>query len=193
VLGSGVALALGRAFEWELVDRLTIFLWMPVLALVWLLWAATTVWSLIYAFLNRKNGLAALVPVVMAALFVGLATTVPFTDLWLDWNFETKRQAREAVVARVVAGDLVPNVPNNNKLIALTGSPGLSKGGDEIIVQGAGGSSYIFFYTFRGILDNYSGFLWVPSEGTPRAYMDADEPGTQIEKLSENWYFIGHR
>ena len=51
---------------------------------------------------------------------------------------------------------------------------------------------YVFFYTFRGILDNYSGFLWVPEGGKPELFQDAGESGTEVLFYGGNWYFIGH-
>jgi len=139
-----------------------------------------------------QEGVSALIPIALVGSFWLAAYFVPFTEIWLDINFRSKKAAREAIVEKVLAGELSPNVSRNSALIALPNEPGLSKGGDQIVVQGSGEYRYVFFYTFRGLLDNYSGYLWVPPNGTPQAYSDAGEPGTQIKKIDSNWYFIGH-
>ncbi len=52
----------------------------------------------------------------------------------------------------------------------------------------------MFFFTFRGVLDNYSGFLFVPDGGDPKEFYDLGEPGsTQLVKYGKNWYWAGHR
>jgi hypothetical protein len=51
----------------------------------------------------------------------------------------------------------------------------------------------VFFFTFRGILDNYAGFLYVPSGGKPTEYSDLNEPqSVEIEHLEGNWYYASH-
>lgn len=100
-----------------------------------------------------------------------------------------------------VAHNLFVNTINmagyNASLIALPKPPNLSMGGNEIIVEGVTKNPYVFFFTFRGIVDKdfdpYSGFLWVPDGGKPEQFMDANESGTEIVPFSGHWYFIGHR
>jgi len=95
----------------------------------------------------------------------------------------------------VFAGTLQPNVDHNPRLIRLDESyPLVSMGGNEIVVEEHDGGKYVLFFTFRGILDNYSGFLYVPSGGVPSLFSDLNEQQfTEIEPLEENWYFVSHR
>jgi hypothetical protein len=63
----------------------------------------------------------------------------------------------------------------------------------EIVVEGKDGAQYVFFYTFRGILDSYSGFLYVSKGGAPTGYSYlGEEKFTQITPLEENWYHVSH-
>ena len=50
----------------------------------------------------------------------------------------------------------------------------------------------MFFFTYRGILDNYSGFLFVHSGGDPRRFADLGEPTTDIIQQEDHWYFAAH-
>jgi hypothetical protein len=190
---SALALLLVMMFQWDIVDAVTPFLLGPLLASLWVLVALTMIWSLGYAYRYRREGSFVLVPLMISATTLLAAWFVPFTDLWLYANFHLKKAQRELVVAQVTNGELVPNVSHNPKLIALRSGVGVSKGGDEIIVEGLPNEPYVFFFTYRGVLDNYSGFLWVPKGGRPEQFGDAAETGTQIESLGDNWYFVGHR
>jgi len=42
--------------------------------------------------------------------------------------------------------------------------PGASLGINAVAVEKTDGKRHILVYTFRGILDNYSGFIYVPGE-----------------------------
>lgn len=66
-------------------------------------------------------------------------------------------------------------------------------GGNEIVVERHREGAYVLFFTYRGVLDNYSGFLFVPQGGDPRGFRDLGETGTTIEPLEQQWYFVAHR
>ena len=95
----------------------------------------------------------------------------------------------------VIDGELQPNVEYNSQLIQLdTNERNLSMGGNEIIVEEHLGDTYVFFFTFRGVVDNYAGFLYVPLGGSPSLFGDLDEPdSTQLVEFLGNWYFASHR
>lgn len=180
-------------FQWNIIDAFTPFLGGPLLGLAWLLVMISAVLASVHAFRHKNKGVYAFVPLMISTSTLLAAFFVPFTQLWLYANFNLDKAAREQVVEEIRSGTLVPNVAHNEKLIALPKGSGVSMGGDEIVVEGPSSNPYVFFFTFRGILDNYSGFLWVPNGGRPEQFGDAGEPGTEIESLGGNWYFIGHR
>ena len=192
-VGSALFLLLALAFQWNLVDVLTPFLILPLLGLAWLLVLIAVVLATAHGYRHRTQGARALGPLLVAFSALVLALFVPFTQLWLHANFSWNQAEREQIVDQIKAGALVPNVAHNPNLIALPKGSGLSMGGDEILVEAPLSDPYVFFFTFRGILDNYSGFLWVPDGGKPEEFYDARQPGTQIEPLGGQWYFIGHR
>ena len=63
----------------------------------------------------------------------------------------------------------------------------------EIVVEEHNGQRYVFFFTYRGILDNYSGFLFVPAGADPRLFADAADPSTVMEPRRTQWFFMAHR
>ena len=192
-MASALLLLMSLVFQWNIIDALTPFLGGPLLGLAWLLVMISAVFASAYAYRHRSKGAYAFAPLMVSTGTLLVAFFVPFTQLWLYGNFNLNKSARQQVVENVKSGTFKPNVAHNAKLIALPKGSGVSMGGDVIIVEGPSSNPYVFFFTFRGILDNYSGFLWVPDGGRPENFGDADEPGTEIESFGGNWYFIGHR
>ena len=120
---------------------------------------------------------------------VVIVVTVPFTALMLDLDFRIRLNDRQAVVQKVVSGELKPNVDHNSSLILLPhGFRHLSKGGGEIIIQRQGNETYVFFFTFRGILDNFSGFMYRSDDTIPK---NSDFGGDffYTKRLTPNWYW----
>ena len=127
----------------------------------------------------------------MVALAAAVYFVTPFTQLWLSANYRWYRSDRLRVVHDVQSGKLTPG---HGGVVALpSGRPRVSTGGNEVLVEEHGGKQYVFFYTYRGILDNYSGFLFVPEGGRPSLFGDFGEvDSTQAKPLEPNWYFVAH-
>jgi hypothetical protein len=99
---------------------------------------------------------------VIAAIFV------PFTDLWLAWDFPSHRDEREIVTHAIFEGRIVPNYSHNPKLIALPGEHrDTSRGGGDVVLDYYSGSRSVYFFTFRGILGSSSGYLFVERDAPP--------------------------
>ena len=93
---------------------------------------------------------------------------VPFTDMSVYASFHLKLLSREDIVQQ--AGTLKNNVDYNNEMIHLpTGYPNVSSGGNDILVEGENGNLSVFFYTFRGILDNFAGIIYKENNQPPTA------------------------
>jgi hypothetical protein len=120
-----------------------------------------------------------------------LVLVTPFTDLWLAVNYRWYRSDRERIVRLVQDGRLLAG---QGGIVALPrGEPYVSVGGNEIVVEEHEGKRYVFFYSFRGVLDNYSGFLFVPDGGTPTQFSDLWEAdSTQLRRLDGQWFFASH-
>ena len=194
-LASATLLAV-YALEWTLVDLLTPFLMPLAWGLAWLAMLAALCMALSHAWRRRRTAHHAWLPLAICLGALLLVAFVPFTRLWLTADFHLKRTQREAVIAEVLSGHLTPNLPHSQDLIRLRASANLSAGGNEIIVQNQQkpqGKTFVFFYSYRGMLNNYSGFLWVPEGSRPEQFQDAGDAGTIIESMGGHWYFIGHR
>jgi hypothetical protein len=183
------------AFQWDLIDWLTPFLMPLVWGVAWLFFGVASVWTIVHCLANLRVWQRSAVPLTICVASLTIVFAVPFTALWVQFDFARKRDARERVVDLVTSGALQPNVEYNPRLIRLDSSaPTVSKGGNELVVQRDARGTYVFFYTFRGILDNYAGFLFVPPNGTPATFGDFSEVNaTQLVKMADGWYFASHR
>jgi hypothetical protein len=187
VAASTVLVALA-AFHWTLIDWITPFLMPPVQGAAWLFFATALIFALVEAVRSRRAPARALAPVAVCFIAVAMLATVPFTRIWLAANFYLKLSDRETVVRRVVNRELRPNVSHNSALIALPALPELSSGGNEIIIQQLDQGPYVFFFTYRGILDNASGFVWVPPGASPGEFRHSEF--AEITPYAPNWYFV---
>jgi hypothetical protein len=169
-------------------------MYMPLAGIVWLFYFIAAIVSLSCILKIKKIGFASLAPAAVQAIAFLIVFFVPFTNLWLKADFAFYKSEREEVVKKVYSGELKPNVLHNSSLISLGNNyPLISMGGNEIVVEEHEEIKYVFFYTFRGILDNYSGFIYVPDGGNPTSYSDLNKfESTQIVRLEGNWFYASH-
>jgi hypothetical protein len=157
-------------FFWILIDVVTpfaaAFLWLPVLVIA----IAAVVTATILPFRRwRTHRIASLLP--FAFLVACFITTrfIDFTALWLAGNFRFHHADRVQVVRRIANGKLRPNVSHNASLIALPRQfAPVSLGGGEVVVQRDGDKLKILFYTFRGVLDHFAGFVYTSDGSAPK-------------------------
>jgi hypothetical protein len=172
-----MCLVLVTAFQWSLVELLTPFLMVPMQGILWLIFIIVAIWSVVHSIRLRKQR-RNLIPAFICAAGLGIVTLVPFTKIWLHFNFASNKSARERVVHDVSEGRLTPNrvLANGIGMIGLPNQTrNISAGGNEIETAKRDGKTYVFFFTFRGILNSYSGFLYVPTGGDPSAFSDVNE------------------
>jgi hypothetical protein len=162
------------------------FLWLPVYALA----LTALAFAVLLPFRRWKHrGSASLLPLLFCIIVFVVTGFVDFTHVWLRTNFTLGRPAREEVVRLINAGELRPNVAHNASLIRLPWRyRELSLGGGEVMVEG----DKVFFFTFRGILDNFAGFVYRPQDSPPQ---DGEFAGEFfiVEKMDDQWYYVSAR
>ena len=181
-------------FFWHIVDWLT-----PLIApSLWLPVCGVTVVALIFAVVLpfrrwRSRRIASLLPLAFFILCFVATGFVDFTRLWLRANFRLARTNREQVVRRIALGEFHPNVSYNSALINLPAAfKHLSLGGGDVVIQRRGAQTKVLFFTFRGILDNFAGFVYA-SDGSPPQNGDFLGDFFIIEKLDDKWYYVSAR
>ncbi|MFA1511876.1 hypothetical protein ACDN41_21855 [Priestia aryabhattai] len=184
-LVSSLLVILVSLFQWDLVDIITEFLMLPVWLFVYAFFIIITVWALIHLFKNRKWQ-----PLVIQLITIILWFFFPFTQVNLDLNFKIHQEKREEAAAKIENGVIKSNVSDSPSLIQLPKEYiQLSKGGGDIEVETKGKSTSILFFTYRGMLDNFSGFVYDPNDHKP-SKSDFDGDFKQIEKVHKNWYYV---
>ncbi|TPQ32377.1 hypothetical protein C2U70_21895 [Bradyrhizobium guangdongense] len=148
-------------------------------------------WSLFLLTRIRTGGAKFALPFVVCVATLTALAYVPFTPIWLNTNFWWHRAVREQIVARVEAGELIPNVAHNGRLIALKPDAADVSAGGEIVVDEDDDGAYVLFLTSRGFRHTFSGFLHVPAGGDPAKFFEFDDaPPREAIRYGERWYFV---
>lgn len=184
-LFSSLLVILVSLFQWDLVDMITEFLMLPVWLFVYAFFIIITLWTLIHLLKSRKWE-----PFVIQLITIGLWFFFPFDQVNLDLNFKVHQDKREEIAAKIENDVIKPNVSDSPSLIQLPKEyTQLSKGGGEIVLETKGKETSILFFTYRGMLDNFSGFVYDPNDHKP-SKSDFDGDFKQIEKVHKNWYYV---
>ncbi|MFP7732412.1 hypothetical protein ACLHDF_03130 [Priestia aryabhattai] len=182
---SSLLVILVSFFQWNLVDIVTEFLMLPIWLFVYAFFIIMTVWALIHLFKSRNWQ-----PFFIQLITIALWLFFPFNQVNLDLNFKIHQDKREEVAAKIENGVINPNVSDNPSLIQLPKEyTQLSKGGGAIVLETKGKAKSILFFTYRGMLDNFSGFVYDPNDNKP-SKSDFDGDFKQIEKVHKNWYYV---
>ncbi|MBU3128653.1 hypothetical protein [Clostridium tagluense] len=180
--------------RWHLIEIITVFLEPLVELSIGLVFLASLISGVVYCVRTIRNEkFAALMPITISIVTILIVCFVPFTDIMLARDFNSNLKDREKVVSIIKTGKLVPNISHNESLIALPKEYAhLSKGGGELVVKMEGDTLKVFFYTFRGVLDNFSGFAYI-SDDTALYQGDFNGDFHQIKKKKEHWYWGGSK
>ncbi len=187
----GLLLFLYRWFFWDIIDIITPFLiWIPSIAFIF----ATVIfliYSVVYATKNAKYiKQRAFFPLIIIVASILLALFFPFTKIILNLDFKLNYDARNEVVAMIENGELKPDSSNENLITLPKKYKGLSKGGGEVMIESFFDHDAYMFFTFGGILDNYSGFIYDPSY---EALLELGSEYLEVEQLSESWYYCSSK
>lgn len=138
----------------------------------------------------KTKGKATLLPLVILIISLVAAHFIDFEQLWLIANFKFRYKEREEVVKRIADGEFRPNVSFDASVITLPGQlSGVSLGGGQVLVQHDGDKLKIFFFTYRGILDNFAGFIYSSDNSAPKSG-DFSGDFYLTNKIQDKWYYV---
>jgi len=190
LIGS-LTILLQNIYRWTIVDIFTPFIAPFIEMIVYLVFILCTLTVFIYfvvskPFQRAKNGIPFLINIVVLILVF----IVPFNSLTTNLDYRINKSEREAVIELVLDGSLKPNVSYNTALIQLSDKyENLSQGGGKIVVKGSGQATHILFYTYRGVIDNFAGFIFTVDGRSPDETFFGEF--FQVKKLDKNWYWVG--
>ncbi|MDR0951562.1 MAG: hypothetical protein LBM18_01395 [Oscillospiraceae bacterium] len=143
--------------------------------------------SIVYFMMNKQEKpVRRYVALAIAASCITTQLLFPFDKLSLKHDFYSNKEAREEVVQMVKSNF---ELYDEYEHIELTREfARLSKGGGEVTLEKTGTSFKIIFYTYRGILMGFSGFVYVYNTSLE----DGDFYCNFINKVQydNRWYWI---
>jgi hypothetical protein len=153
------------------------------------IFGVTAVWAAVYFLLNIRAWRRSARPLMICALALIIVVTIP-SILWLGikYDFDSNREARERVVARVKAGQLGYDAKRRVRIPLNPSEKSLSQGG-EIDVEKRANGIYVFFFISDKNQRNRSGFLSVPANGRPFDYSNLSDRETEYTEMAEGWFY----
>lgn len=176
-----------RWYYWDIINIISpLLIIFPLLAAV-----IFSVFFLAYALFYAAKHCTALksmayAPLVIISITIAMALFFPFTKMTLELDFLMNFKARNTVVTLIENGMLQPETENTNLIKLPWYCKHLSKGGGEVKIVNYGEQKFYLFYTFRGFVDNYSGFIYLPDEQVVDA---AKNYFIQVLKMYDGWYY----
>lgn len=135
---------------------------------------------------TKKNILLIIVLVLFVTAFFFLRED----NKSLEEKFWNDLSKREEVVNLVKNKELISDISERPDLIKLPLKyRNLSEGGGEIIIENDQGLS-VLFYTFRGVVDNFAGFVY--KENNMDITKEDFNCGNILDskKLKDNWFWV---
>ncbi|PFN61848.1 MULTISPECIES: hypothetical protein [Bacillus cereus group] len=182
---SGIIVIIYNLTKWYLVQLVTPF-FMPFVSIA--IYGSFFIIFIIgiINFIKCKNWK----PLVIQLIIIIICIYVPFVKIYMKLDFIIYKEDRKQVIELIEQRKLIPNVEYNDKMIHLPKQfVSTSKNGGDILVQEKENSTLIFFYTYRGILDNFSGFIYSLNDIKP-IKSDFNSDFKEIIKVEKNWYYV---
>ncbi|MCP4580012.1 MAG: hypothetical protein GY839_00230 [candidate division Zixibacteria bacterium] len=149
-----------------------------------------TTFSVMFLVLKRKTNIwARLAPLSVNLFCILLIVFFPFQERWIEKKFSENQTHRLEVVNIVISGEIGQIFEDHGRLIQLSENYKQLSEGNKILVMNESGSITIIFYTFRGLRDEWSGFMYNSRDIGPAKIFPWGEVH-QIMKLDEYWYFV---
>jgi hypothetical protein len=174
---------------WSLTDLLTIFVSMLLPPAAWLALASVTLWALVFALRRRAGGYKQWFPLGICLVAATIGVLAPFTDLWLSVNYRFHHTARLRVIAALEARQLpTPQTSDSTMMVHLPWAASVSNGGGDILVERRHGHLMVLFFTYRGILSHYSGYIYT-SDDAPALTEAFGDSVRQSRRIAPHWFF----
>jgi hypothetical protein len=133
-----------------------------------------------------RRRLIAAIPLMLNVVVLLLVWFYPFTSVWIHNRFDRYSSQYETAVSLVEHGALAP--AQDTDTVPLPAELAYLSTGGEIRVNVSGGVTRVFFYTFSGLLDNYSGFMYRSDNSSPLSDNFAGD-WDEVHELIPAWFF----
>lgn len=187
---SSVMLILIQMLRWSLIETITPFLEPVIEVVLYGFFLATFIWAIIYFIKNGKSiGKCAIIPFLIHVITLIIVCLVPFTTILINLDFSFNYADRQKIISLVESDNLKIDSSKGNSLVELPSKYKHLSSGGEIIVERNSSSTSILFYTYRGVLENFSGFIYSSDSGfLQEEKFNSDYK--QIIKFREHWFWV---
>lgn len=174
-------------FRWYIFEETNIFLGVILFFFVFISLFISVIITVIMAKRYKFN--------IFFSLFLYLLTIYtlvfdPFSGIVIDRNFKQNLKDREDIVTQVKKGNLKKiRVFDTRYLATLPKDKKRFSSDGVVFVTNDGKNIRVLFYTFRGVLDNFSGFIYTQKVNDPSPKSFGCDP-IQTEKKTDNWYWV---
>lgn len=173
------------AAQWEIIHVLTPFLMFPLQVICFVIAAVIFTICTARTVLQWKResfSRSICIRIIVVALFV-FSLFLPLDDIYEQARFSVLATRFDASAQEIIAAETSArtiSLPSEYRC--------LSRGGGEAIVFGEGQKKVVLFFSYRGILDNYSVYAYAPND---QAYSNLlrYENWIQVTSVRDGWYF----
>jgi hypothetical protein len=177
--------------RWQLVAVLSVFLEPFVEIAVFRLFDISLIWALIHAARpfrgSRPNRFS---PIALGLIASAVLIFVPFSEINTKIDFELHLRARTAAAEQIVRSRATSPTTETGK-VEFVQLPALSEDNEGMYLR-TPNNQMVFFFTFRGILEHFSGFVYSATDAAPERD-DFDGDLIEIQHLRKNWYWAASR
>lgn len=165
----------------------SMFIVFPLMILLFIGGIVLLILSIIHIFKKYKiTKMKSLLPLLLSLVLLFLIFERPFFPVFQKAEFSFKLDEREEVAGQILKGEIrssneqgdlypVPQKYNHSSL----------SDGNEVMKM----NDKLLFFTVRGILDNFSGYVFSPNGSAP-TNDDVQADIIKIQKMSDHWYYI---
>lgn len=182
-----ISAVITNLFGFLLINHITLFGWMMVNGSIGVIFIFVFVASLIRMKKNRSRWIKEITPLIVSLSTLVLMITLPTKfNVWIEFKmYESKRNE---VIEIIKEGDLEKGYrKTDGELLLLPPKLRYLSDGGEIIINPS--KTIFFFYSYRGILDNYNGFIFVFDKNV-NSIKEVLEDYNNIIQMNEHWYWI---
>lgn len=161
------------------------FILFPVSACLIIGTIILTIIAVIHIIINRQDlSVKIFIPLTINLVFFIFLLYQPISTSLLQIEFTLKKDARMDIVEQFNEGKLELINEHFYKIPATYRKKFISDG-NEIFQTG----DLLFFYHIRGVIDNFSGYVYSPS-GEPPTSDDVQADIIYMKKMNQNWYYV---
>ncbi len=177
-----------KLFKYDLIDLLTVFFYPLLEFALNILTVAFFITVVVFSIIKSREFF---IRRLWVSLIVSIASCIlillPLGEIAEDLRFKALEGQYTAVAEKALNGDYGTIDIGGNEIQLPIENAGLSRGGGEIFVFQEGENKAVFFFRLRGILDNFSGYVYLKNEESDYLLDEFGDWGEK-ERITETWY-----